>query len=100
MRAAEGLDKQAFLDNETLKRAFVRSLEVIGEATKNLPNDFREKYPGVAWKQMAGMRDKLIHNYFGIDYDVVWDVVSSEIPTLDLAIKTILIGLDNRYGTG
>jgi uncharacterized protein with HEPN domain len=57
--------------DETLKRAFVRSIEVIGEATRNIPIETRQKYPQVDWKAMAGMRDRLIHGYFGIDYDIV-----------------------------
>ncbi|MCW6037510.1 DUF86 domain-containing protein [Spirulina subsalsa FACHB-351] len=90
LRFSQGLDKEAFLSNETLMRAFVRSLEIIGEATKNLPNDFRENYPDVPWKLMAGMRDKLIHDYFGVNYDVVWDVVTLEIPALHLQIQEII----------
>ena len=56
-----GLEKDSFLEDKTLKRSFVRSLEIIGEATKKLPNDFRKDYSHIPWKQMAGMRDKLIH---------------------------------------
>lgn len=63
-------------------RATVRSLEIIGEATKKLPPDFRSKYPLVNWNEMAGMRDVLIHNYFGIDYDVVWNTIKNDIPEL------------------
>ncbi len=79
-----------FLDDETLKRAVVRSLEIIGEATKKLPEDFRIKYPDVNWKNMAGMRDKLIHDYIGIDYAIVWDVIKNKIPELHLQILKIL----------
>ncbi len=61
-----------------LKRAYVRSLEVIGEAVKQLPNDLRQKYPAIEWRAMAGMRDQLIHNYFGVDFDIVWDVVANK----------------------
>ncbi|MBP0015746.1 MAG: DUF86 domain-containing protein [Roseofilum sp. SBFL] len=94
LTTSQGLNKALFLENETLKRAFVRSLEIIGEATKNLSYDFRAQYSDVAWKQIAGMRDKLIHDYFGVNYDIVWDVVNSEIPRLDLAIKRILMDLE------
>ncbi|MGB3491600.1 MAG: DUF86 domain-containing protein [Elainellaceae cyanobacterium] len=87
---AQGMEKSAFLQNGTLKRAFVRSLEIIGEATKNLPDDFKSQYPQIAWRRMAGMRDKLIHAYFGVDYDVVWDVVEHEIPTLNQEVQNIL----------
>lgn len=79
-----------FLDDETLKRAVVRSLEIIGEATKKLPEDFRQKHTNVNWKNMAGMRDKLIHDYIGIDYAIVWDVMQNKIPELSKGIKNIV----------
>jgi uncharacterized protein with HEPN domain len=87
---SSNLAKEDFLEDKTLKRSFVRSLEIIGEATKNLPEDFRKSHPSIQWKRMAGMRDKLIHEYFGVDYDVVWDVIISEIPQLHSAILIIV----------
>ncbi|MBI5185764.1 MAG: DUF86 domain-containing protein [Nitrospinae bacterium] len=86
---AKKLDKHLFKKDETLKRAFVRCLEIIGEATKKVPSDFKSKYPNIEWKEMAGMRDLLIHNYFGIDYDIVWDVVANKIPELQEKIEEI-----------
>lgn len=83
------LNKNALLQDETLKRAYVRSIEVIGEAVKQLPNELRQKYDTVEWRSLAGMRDRLIHNYFGIDYDIVWDVVANKIPDLDAEVKRI-----------
>ncbi len=79
-----------FLDDETLKRAVVRSLEVIGEATKKIPFEFRQKWDSINWKNMAGMRDKLIHDYIGIDYAIVWDVITTKIPELHDQIIEIL----------
>jgi len=84
------LTKGEFLQDGTLKRAFVRSIEIIGEATKKVPADIRDKYPQLEWRAMAGMRDKLIHDYFGIDYDIVWDVVTNKIPGLHQKVKKIL----------
>jgi len=86
---AEGLSKDEFMQNETLKRAFVRSLEVIGEATKNIPMSLRQKYSHIDWRAMAGMRDRLIHRYFGIDYDLVWDVVINKMPILHQEVQQI-----------
>ena len=87
---AEGLNKDEFMQDETLKRAFVHSLEIIGEATKNLSADLRQKYSHIDWRAMAGMRDRLIHRYFGIDYDIVWDVVINKVPLLQQEIQQII----------
>ena len=76
------IDEQQFLQNETLQRAFARSLEIIGEATKNLPDEFRQQHSEIEWRAMAGMRDRLIHDYFGSDYELVWNVVETKIPLL------------------
>jgi len=88
--ASEGLSADAFLADETLRRAFVRSLEIIGEATKNLPESFRAAYPQVEWRLMARMRDRLIHGYFGVDYALVWEVVQTKIPQLRSLLRQIL----------
>jgi uncharacterized protein with HEPN domain len=87
---ASSLSKDKFLQDNTLKRAFVRSLEVIGEAAKNIPAEFRQKYDSVDWKSVAGMRDRLIHGYFGVDYDIVWDVVVNKVPALRREIQQII----------
>ena len=84
------VDADRFLADEDLKRASVRSLEIIGEATKKLPEDFRRKHPEVNWKDMAGMRDVLIHDYLGVDYVIVWDVMKNHIPPLLGNIEKLL----------
>jgi uncharacterized protein with HEPN domain len=86
----QGLEKETFLQDETLKRAFARSLEIIGEAVKLLPNDLKQRYSQLEWRVMAGMRDRLIHGYFGVDYDIVWDVVLNKIPVLQREVEYIL----------
>ena len=79
---SKGITKEEFLNDETLKRAVVRSLEIIGEATKKIPADFKIKWNKVKWKEMAGMRDRLIHDYMGVNYSIVWDVIINKIPEL------------------
>jgi uncharacterized protein with HEPN domain len=66
-------DQAAFLSDDTLKRAFVRNLEIIGEACKQVTTEFRARYPDAEWRAIAGMRDRLIHSYFGVDYMIVWE---------------------------
>ncbi|WP_262248527.1 HepT-like ribonuclease domain-containing protein [Parapedobacter soli] len=84
------LSYNTFIEDETLKRAVVRSLEIIGEATKKISPDFRDRYPSINWKSMAGMRDRLIHDYMGINYKIVWDVIINKIPELKRQISRII----------
>ena len=76
----DDITKEDFLKDETLKRAIIRSLEIIGEASKQIPLEFKEKYSMINWKNMGGMRDRLIHNYMGVNHAIVWDVVKNKIP--------------------
>jgi uncharacterized protein with HEPN domain len=82
--------KDEFLGDETLKRAVVRSLEIIGEATKKIPADIKCKWSNISWKNMAGMRDRLIHDYMGVNYSIVWDVVKNIIPEIRTEIQIII----------
>ena len=84
------LKKDDFLRDETLKRAIVRSLEIIGEATKKIPVDFKIKWGSIKWKNMAGMRDRLIHDYMGVNYSIVWDVIKNKIPELHSQIEEVI----------
>jgi uncharacterized protein with HEPN domain len=84
------LTQAQFIRDETAKRAFVRSIEIIGEATKKVPEEIRQQYPDVEWRAMAGMRDKVIHHYFGVDYEIVWDVALNKVPHLRQQIEYIL----------
>jgi uncharacterized protein with HEPN domain len=84
------VEREAFLADETLKRAIVRSLEIIGEATKKIPVDVKLKWNSVAWKNMAGMRDRLIHDYIGVNYLIVWDVAKNLIPDIRIQVQAII----------
>jgi len=87
---SKGLTHRRFVRNDTLKRAFVRSIEIIGEASKQIPDDLKRKYSRLEWRAMAGMRDRLIHDYMGVDYDLVWDVVINKIPDLHRELQSLL----------
>lgn len=84
------LSKAAFLEDEKTFDAVVRNLEVIGEAVKKLPDDLRAQHPTLEWKKMAGLRDILIHEYFGLDAEIVWDIVKNKVPTLDREVRAML----------
>ena len=90
LTSATGLDESRFFDDETLKRAFTRSLEIIGEASKRIPQAFRDKYPAIPWREMTGMRDRLIHQYSGVNYLVVWETITLDIPDLEEQIRLLL----------
>jgi uncharacterized protein with HEPN domain len=79
-----------FLRNERLIRAVCRSLEIIGEASTKIHPDFKAKYPLVPWREMNDIRNKIIHHYFGVDYDIVWDTVKTNIPLLKESIEVIV----------
>src|SRR5439155_25797326 len=85
-----GLTRDEFVANETLRRAFVRSLEIVGEAAKKIPEEFRAQYTTVERRAMSGLRDRLIHDYFGVDYELVWDVVHNRIPELRRQIASMI----------
>jgi uncharacterized protein with HEPN domain len=86
----ESLDLDKFKLDDKTSSAVVRKFEIIGEAVKNVPEDIRQKYSQVPWKEMAGMRDKLIHFYFGIDYSLVWQATKNRIPQIKPVIRQIL----------
>lgn len=84
------LSKRDFLKRQEKQDAVVRRLEVIGEAVRNIPEDFKNRYPEIAWAKAMGTRNILIHQYFGIDLEIVWDTVSKDLPVLKKQIRSLL----------
>jgi uncharacterized protein with HEPN domain len=85
-----GMNYQTFLKDLKTRDAVIRNLEVIGEAAKNINDEFREQNPGVPWKEMSGLRDKLIHHYFGVNFEIVWTIIRDELPGTQKNIQIIL----------
>ena len=90
------ITKENFLEDKKTQYAIIRSLEIIGEAVKNLPKDFTEKYSDIEWAGIAKNRDILIHKYFGVDLELVWKVIKNDAPILKQQINKILEELENN----
>ena len=89
LRYTEGLDYNSFLQNHLVQDAIVRQLEIIGEATKGISYEFRDRNPKIPWKVMSAMRDKLIHDYIEVDFKMVWSTATKDIPELDRLRKEL-----------
>jgi len=89
----KNLDEDSFADDDKVQDAVLRRIQIIGEAVKNLPEDLRAAHPQVPWRRIAGTRDKVVHDYFGIDIELVWIVVESQLPGLAVDIRSILDSL-------
>ncbi|MFH1826300.1 MAG: DUF86 domain-containing protein [bacterium] len=83
-------DPSKFLKDSLIQDGIIRQIEIIGEATKNISTAFREKHKDIVWKDIAGMRDKLIHGYFGVDLNAVWDTTTKDIPKLKTSVAQLL----------
>lgn len=88
-----GVEKQKFLHESLIQDGVMRKLQIIGEAVRKIPVKFRKDYPSIAWKSAADMRSKLVHDYFSIDLNIVWEAVTQDVPQLKEEIKKIITSL-------
>lgn len=87
---ASGLSREQFFADRKTMQAVVWNLQVIGEAAKNIPHEIRSRYPDVPWRDMAGLRDVIVHQYFEIKLDVIWKVIQNDVPLVETRISAIL----------
>ncbi len=93
-RFVEGMDFESFREDDKTSSAVIRKFEIIGEATKSLPEGIRKSYPHIPWKEMAGFRDKLIHFYFGVKYELVWNAIKLKLPEVKESIREVLKNIE------
>jgi len=92
----EGMSFEQLTQDDKTSSAVIRKFEIVGEATKCLPDELKEGHHEIQWKRMAGMRDRLIHAYFGIDYKLVWEAIKTEVPSMKLKLQEILTELEGK----
>ncbi|NHI94929.1 MAG: DUF86 domain-containing protein [Candidatus Lokiarchaeota archaeon] len=88
------IDDKQFSSDKKTRDAVLRNLEIIGEATKSIPDTFKKEYKDINWRGISGMRDKLIHEYFGVSNQIVWETIKNDIPTLKSQVEVIIKNLD------
>ena len=89
MKYTEDLSYEGFRGNDMIIDAVVRNIEILGEASKNISEELKKKYPEVEWREISRTRDKIIHSYFGVDLSIVWDIVTVDIPSLRKKLERI-----------
>ncbi|MFC1682100.1 DUF86 domain-containing protein [Nanoarchaeota archaeon] len=87
---SKDIDKKELKSNRLKQSAIVREIEIIGEATKNISDSLKDKYPEIPWREISGTRDKIIHNYFGVDLNIIWDIIKLNLPVLKKQLSNIL----------
>ena len=92
----EGMSFEELMQDDKTASAVIRKFEIVGEATKLFPDELKEEHPEIQWKRMAGMRDRLIHAYFGVDYKLVWEAIKAEVPSMKLKLQEILTELEGK----
>lgn len=86
----QGVDYDSFLRNQMVIDAVIRNLEIIGEASRNVPNEVKLKYPQIPWRQMTALRNLLIHEYFGVDESIIWEIIRTNLPEIRPHILKVL----------
>lgn len=90
LNSTEGRSNEQIVNDPVLSRAVIRSLEIIGEASSKIDHDFKALHPHIEWRKMSGTRNRLIHDYFGVDYDIVIDIIKNKLPNLQYDISQII----------
>lgn len=98
-RFVAGLGHEAFLRDQKTIDSVVRNLEVIGEAASRLPKEFRDRNPAVPWRRIVGLRHRIVHEYFDVDLELVWEIVQSELPALERQLRGLMSAQDNEGST-
>ena len=89
-RYTADVDRDSFLEDEKTIDAVVRNLEIIGEATRQLPDTYTAKHGGIPWRQIAGLRNRIVHDYFGLDLEIIWGVITNDLPNLKSKLNALL----------
>ncbi|HUS48748.1 MAG TPA: DUF86 domain-containing protein [Candidatus Paceibacterota bacterium] len=93
---SKNMNKDKLMSDRLKRSAIVREIEIIGEAVKNISESLKNKHPEIEWKEIVGTRDKMIHHYFGVDLNIVWDIIKINLPDLKIKILRIKRDMDSK----